>query len=109
MKRRSDHGASAVLTQQVGQPQPQLAGGADAERDHEDLLRPRQVGVEQVRDPVDEGSRFPGPRACDQEQRPLTMRHGLRLLGRQRHKQGGSGGRRGDADNGMRQSITSLW
>jgi len=37
---RSDH-SRPLLAQQVGQPQSQLAGRADAERHREDLVRPR--------------------------------------------------------------------
>jgi hypothetical protein len=57
VKRRRGHRPCNLLAEQVGQPQAQLAGGADAERDREDLSRPRPPGREQVRGSV-------GQRSC---------------------------------------------
>jgi hypothetical protein len=81
--RRGDR-SRALLPQQVGEPQSQLAGRARAERDGEDLVGPRLLRLEQMRDPVDEGPGLPGPWARDQKQRAGAVRDGLGLLGRWR-------------------------
>jgi hypothetical protein len=41
VKRRGDHATCDGLAEQIGEPEPQLARGADAERDRQDLRRPR--------------------------------------------------------------------
>ena len=48
VKRRRGHAAGDALAEQVGEPQPQLAGGADAERHREDLPRLRLTAGQQV-------------------------------------------------------------
>ena len=83
----------ALLAEQVGEPQSQLAGGADAERHREDLATAARCSAgEQVRDPVGQGPGLSGTRARDQQQRTGAVRYGLRLLGREIGEQAGPGG-----------------
>jgi len=44
MERGRGHAARLLLAEQLAQPQSQLAGGADAEGDREDLPRRRRAG-----------------------------------------------------------------
>ena len=69
VKRRRGDAARDGLAEQVGEPQPQLAGGADAERDREDLPRLRAPAREQVRGPVGQRPGLAGARAGEQQQR----------------------------------------
>jgi len=50
VKRRRGHTAGDVFAEQVSEPESQFAGGADAERDREDLPRVGGPGREQSRD-----------------------------------------------------------
>jgi hypothetical protein len=77
------HAPSALLAEQVGEPQPQLARGAHAEGHSEDLPRPRAAGGEQMRDPVSEGLGLARARAGEQQQRPGAVADRLSLLGGQ--------------------------
>ena len=65
------------------EPQPQLAGGADAERDGEDLARRAPAGGEQVRDAVGERAGLAGAGAGHDQQRAGAVADGVRLLGRE--------------------------
>ena len=88
VKRRGGDAARALFAEQVGEPQPQLAGGAHAERDGEDLARRRLPGREQVGDAVRERARLAGAGPGDQQQRPGAVADGLSLLGREPGEQG---------------------
>ena len=87
VERGRGHPSGQLLAEQVGEPQTELAGRADAERDREDLRRLCGAGGEQVGDPVRQGSGLSGTRAGDQQQRTGPVGHGLRLLGRESGEQ----------------------
>ena len=69
-----------LLAQQLGQPQPQLRGGADAERDREDLARLCEPLREQERDPVDQRLGLAGAGPGDDQQHARAVAHRLGLL-----------------------------
>jgi hypothetical protein len=77
----------AMVSQQVSEPQPELACRADTERDREDLPRPREAAGEQVRSSVRQRVGLAGARPGQQQQRAGAKRHGLRLLGGQPREQ----------------------
>ena len=108
---RGEHAARGAFAEQVGEPQPQLAGGAHAEGDGEDLARRRLPGGEQVRDAVGERAGLAGAGPGDDQQRPGAVADGLGLLGRQagraarrRRRRAGAVGR---GRVGVRHGITS--
>ena len=93
VKRRGGHAARGLLAEQVGEPQPQLAGGAHAERDGEDLPRLRAAAGEQVRDAVRQRAGLAGAGPGDEQQRAAAVADRVRLLGRQPASRGsGPGG-----------------
>ena len=98
--------ARLLFAEQVGEPQPELAGGADAEGDGEDLPRLREPGGEQPGDAVGERLGLAGARAGQQQQRPGPVADGLRLLGGEAFEQGVvCAGRPGAAGVGTRGRV----
>jgi hypothetical protein len=87
MERRRHHGTRDGLSQQVGEPQPQLRGGANAECDREDLPRLGAAAREQIRRTVGQRPGLAGARAGQQQQRAGTEGDGLRLFGGQSREQ----------------------
>lgn len=81
MIRRRRHAARDRLAEQVSEPQAQLARGADAERDGQDLPRPRAAGGQQVGGAVGERAGLAGAGASEQQQRAGAVSDGVRLLG----------------------------
>jgi hypothetical protein len=81
------HAARGLFAEQVGQPQPQLAGRPDAERDGEDLAWRGLPGGEQVRDAVRERAGLAGPGPGHDQQRRGAVADGERLLGRKAGEQ----------------------
>ena len=94
MERRRHNCTRDGLSQQVGEPQPQLAGGTNAERDREDLPRLRAAAREQIRRTVGQRPGLAGARPGQQQQRAGAERDGLRLLGGQPREQALGPGRR---------------
>ena len=91
---------AVLFAEQVGEPQPQLAGGAHAERDGEDLARRRRAGGQQVRDAVRERAGLAGAGAGDDQQRAGAVADGLRparASGRRAAARGRGAGARGSA------------
>ena len=78
-----EHAAGGLFAEQVGEPQPQLAGGAHAERDGEDLAGIGGAGGEQVGDAMGQGPRLAGAGSGDDQQRACAVSDGLGLLGRE--------------------------
>ena len=74
-------GGRDLLAEQVRQPQPQLTGGADAERHREDLPRLRQPARQKPGDPVDQRAGLARAGARDDQQRARAMGDRVRLLG----------------------------
>jgi len=87
VKRRGGHPACDGLSQQIGEPQPQLAGGTNAERDREDLPRLRATAREQIGGAVRERPGLAGARPGQQQERAGVERDGLRLLGGESREQ----------------------
>ena len=94
VKRGRGDAARDRLAEQVGQAQPQLAGGAHAEGDREDLPRLRAPARQQVRDAVRERSGLAGAGTGQQEQRAGAVGDGTGLLGGQPREQAVGPGRR---------------
>jgi hypothetical protein len=67
VNRRGGHAARGLLAEQLGEPQPQLAGDAHAERDGEDLPRRGAAARQQVGDAVRERARLAGPGPGEQQ------------------------------------------
>ena len=82
------------MAEQVSEAESQLAGGADAERDREDLPRLRAAAREQIRRTVGQRPGLTGARPGQQQQRAGAERDGLRLLGGQSREQALGPGRR---------------
>jgi hypothetical protein len=98
--------AGLVFTEQVRQPQPELAGGADAEGDREDLPWLREPGGEQPRDAVGERLGLAGAGSGHQQQRAGPVADRLRLFGGQALKQRvGRAGRPGAQRVGTRRGV----
>jgi len=82
------------LAEQIGEPEPELAGRADAERDRQDLPRMRPPAGQQIRGAVGQRAGLAGARPGQQQQWAGAERHGLRLLGGQSGEQALGAGRR---------------
>ncbi len=78
VERHHPHRADAPADQQLGTV-AHLAGGLVRERDRQDLVRLRRVGPDQVGDPVRQHPGLARARARDDQQRPLSVGHGLAL------------------------------
>ena len=83
VKRRGGDAARGLLAEQVGEPEPQLAGGAHAEGDGEDLPRRGAAAGQQVGDAVGQRARLAGAGPGHQQQRSAAVAYGGGLLGRQ--------------------------
>ncbi|HEY4887086.1 MAG TPA: hypothetical protein VIJ58_00725 [Candidatus Dormibacteraeota bacterium] len=94
MKRCCGHSARDGLAEQIGEAEPELAGGADAESDREDLPRLGAPAREQVRGAVGQRAGLAGARPGEQQQRTGAMGYCLGLLRGQSREQAFGPGRR---------------
>jgi hypothetical protein len=94
VKRRRRDAACDGLAEQVREPQTELAGGADAESDREDLPRLGAPAREQVRGAVGQRAGLAGARPGEQQQRTGAMGYCLGLLRGQSREQAFGPGRR---------------
>ncbi len=94
VKRRRGHRACDRLAEQVREPEPQLSGGTDTERDGEDLPRLRAPGSEEIRSSVCQRLCLAGTRAGEQQQGTAAISYSLCLFGSQVHEQAIRPGRR---------------
>jgi hypothetical protein len=70
---------AAVLPHQPLHALAHFVGGLVRERDGEDLVRRDAAFGDEVRDPVRNDARLPGPGAGQDEQRPVLVEYGFTL------------------------------
>ena len=81
VERRDRDRGGAVVADEADEPHAHLLGGADGERQREDLLRARAPAVEQVRDPARQRPRLARARSGEDEQRAGAVRDRAALFG----------------------------
>ena len=98
VERGDGDAGGAVVADERDEPHAHLVGGADGERQREDLLRSRAPAVEQGRDRRGQRPRLARARPAEDEQRAGAMGDGGELLsGRSYRWRCGSAGQRARA------------
>ena len=80
---KSSHGelGKALLTDQAIEPLPHLFGRLVGEGHRQDRARRHRQVADEIRDAVGKDTRFSGPSAGQDQERPVAVGHGVALLG----------------------------